>query len=162
MRRLAPTRLAPTRVAPTRLALAISLALSSTALALSPVINLAEVIQGRDWQLLAIDGTPLGADVSASLRFEADGQVSGQAPCNSFSTENRAVLPELSLGPILATKMACAALAEEVNFFNALSAMQAAALDGDQTLILTGPDARSMEFVLDRTTSQTACKTCKN
>ena len=144
-----------------RLALSCSLAMSATAaLALSPVINLAEVIQDRDWQLLAVDGTPLAADVFATLRFAADGQVSGQAPCNAFSTENRSALPEISLGPIKATKMACAALAEEVSFFNTLTQMQTAALGGEATLILTGPDGHSLEFVLDRTDSTTTCKTC--
>lgn len=146
---------------PARLALALSLVLTATAaLAQTSVSNIAEGVQDRDWQLLAIDGTLLAADVSASLRFTADGRVMGQAPCNGFSAENRAALPELSLGPITATKMACATLADEVSFFSALAAMQLARLEGDQTLILTGPDGHSLEFVTDQAQGQTACKTC--
>ena len=36
---------------------------------------------GRDWQLLAVDGVMV--DFAATLKLEADGAVSGKAPCNS-------------------------------------------------------------------------------
>jgi heat shock protein HslJ len=144
-----------------RLAFGLCIALSTAAQALTPAISPADVIQDRDWQLLAIDGNQLAAEITTTLRFAPEGGVSGQAPCNSFSSENLANLPEISLGPIKATKMACEALAAEVSFFNALSVMQAAVLEGDQTLILTGPDGHSLEFVADRADNP-ACKTCSD
>jgi len=139
------------------LALAFGLAQS---LAVTPLATLAEPMQALDWQLLAIDGLLVGASVTASLRIDAAGQVTGKAPCNSYAAHNAAELPAFQLGPIRATRMACDRLAEEQAFFDALALMETMALEGDRTLILTGPEDRSMEFVLDRTDSLTTCKTC--
>ena len=126
--------------------------------ALLPNLSLAQTPVGTDWQLLAIDGVVLDQSVTATLRIEADGRIGGKAPCNSWSSQNAAELPALSLKGIRATRMACDKLAEEQSFFDALSAMTEAALDGDKNLILTGPDGRSMEFVADRTND--TCKSC--
>lgn len=139
------------------LALAFGLAHS---LAMTPLASLADPIQAVDWQLLAIDGRRVDASVTASLRLDAEGQVTGKAPCNSYGAQNAAMLPAFRLGGIRATRMACDKLAEEQVFFDALALMQSMELDGDSNLILTGPDGRSMEFVLDRTDSLTICKTC--
>jgi heat shock protein HslJ len=135
------------------------LALILTA-ALMPNMSLAQTPVGIDWQLLAIDGVVLDMTVSASLRIEEDGRIGGEAPCNSWSAQNGADLPALSLKAIRATRMACDKLAEEKVFFDTLSAMTEVALDGDKNLVLTGPDGRSMEFVTDRMNSLTTCKTC--
>ena len=48
-------------------------------------------------------------------------------------------------------------MTDEQVFFDTLSIMESAAIDGIETLILTGSDGRSMEFVQDR---QSVCKTC--
>jgi heat shock protein HslJ len=128
--------------------------------ALMPSMSLAQTPVGTDWQLLAIDGVVLDMTVSASLRIEEDGRIGGKAPCNSWSAQNGTDLPALSLKGIRATRMACDQLAEEQQFFDALSQMTNLALDGEKNLILTGPDGRSMEFVTDRMNSLTTCKTC--
>lgn len=99
-------------------------------------------------------------DAEATLRIEDDGNISGHAPCNRWSTANRAPLPALKPGGIRATRMACDKLAEEQVFFDALTKMTEARLEGDRTLILTGPDGRSMEFATDRMNSLTVCTTC--
>ena len=130
------------------------------ALFVTAVAAPAQDLTGIDWQLLALDGVPLAADVSATLRIDADGSIQGQAPCNSYGTTNTATLPDFRPGPIRATKMACDKLAEEVDFFIALSAMELATPEGETTLILTGADGRSMEFVKDRTAPATQCITC--
>jgi heat shock protein HslJ len=141
-----------------RLALAACLAtLPTIGFALSPLVEIAALIQDRDWQLLAIDGAVVDQGFTASLRIGADGVISGMAPCNSYGAKNTASLPEFKPGPIRATRRACDRLADEQVFFDTLSIMEGAAIDGIDTLILTGPDGRSMEFVQDR---QTACKTC--
>ena len=129
------------------------------ALALVPAMSSAQdpalTITGIDWQLLALDGQV--TDAPATLRLEADGTLAGAAPCNRWSAMNTATLPTLTLSPIRATRMACDRLDDEQVFFAALSAMTAMAPDGERNLILTGPDGRSMEFVIERT----VCKTCK-
>lgn len=140
-------------------ALALASGLANS-LIMTPLATLAEPIRALDWQLLAIDGRLVGASVTASLRIDAAGQVTGKAPCNSYAAKNAAELPAFQLGPIRATRMACDKLAEKQAFFDALALMQTMQMDGDRTLILTGPEDRSMEFVLDRTDSLTACKTC--
>ena len=121
----------------------------------------AQTITGIDWQLLAIDGAVVGFDIVATLRIEADGTITGQAPCNTFGSKNQGTLPALSLGGIRATRMACDKLAEEQAFFDALSQMTTLAPDGSSNLILTGPGWQTMEFVTDRMNSLATCKTCK-
>ncbi len=125
------------------------------ALTLLPTTLPAQNLTGIDWQLLAIDGAM--TDTTATLQIGADGSLAGAAPCNRWSAMNSATLPALQLGGIRATRMACDKLADEQAFFDAMSAMTAMALDGDRNLVLTGPDGRSMEFVVERT----VCKTCK-
>ena len=136
------------RLMPLALALAMVPAMAS---AQDPATKIA----GIDWQLLAIDGQE--TDAPATMRLEADGTLAGSAPCNRWSTMNRATLPDLSLGGIRATRMACDRLDDEQKFFEALAAMTSMALDGDRNLVLNGPDGRSMEFVIERP----VCKTCK-
>lgn len=132
--------------------------LLSLAMALLPFPALADDPLGRTWELLAVDGVVV--DYAATLKIEADGAVSGKAPCNSWGSRNRATLPALALGPIRATRMACDQLAEEQGFFTALGQMQEVKLIGGRNLVLTGPDGHSMEYVLDRMNSLTRCKTC--
>lgn len=127
-------------------------------LAVMPTLAPAQTIAGLDWQLLAIDG--IRTDAQASLRIEDDGAISGQAPCNRWSVANGAVLPALALAGIRATRMACDRLDDEQAFFDALSVMTALQPEGDSSLILTGPDGRSMEFVRDATDSAALCITC--
>jgi heat shock protein HslJ len=127
-------------------------------LAVMPTLAPAQTMTGIDWQLLAIDG--IRTDAQASLRIEEDGAIGGQAPCNRWSVANGAVLPALALAGIRATRMACDRLDDEQVFFDALSVMTALEPEGDSTLILTGPDGRSMEFVRDATDSAVLCFTC--
>jgi heat shock protein HslJ len=118
----------------------------------------ADTITGIDWQLLAIDGVFF--DAEATMRIGSDGTIQGRAPCNGWGTTNRAKLPALSIEGIRATKRACDKLDAEQAFFAALTRMTTLETDGRQNLILTGPDGRTMEFVIDRMNSLTRCKTC--
>jgi heat shock protein HslJ len=115
----------------------------------------AQTIIDIEWQLLAINGAV--TESGTTLRIGADGMLVGAGPCNSWSSTNVATLPALELRGIRATRRACDKLAEERVFFDTLSAMTTMALDGDRSLVLTGPDGRSMEFVIERT----VCKTCR-
>jgi heat shock protein HslJ len=128
------------------------------ATALTPTMTAAQTIPDTDWQLLAVDG--LVIDYSATLRVDANGQISGKAPCNSWSAQNGADLPDLALKGIRATRMACDQLSEEQAFFDQLALMTKAELNGTRNLILTGLEGQSMEFVSDRMNSLTTCETC--
>jgi heat shock protein HslJ len=96
------------------------------------------------WRLLAMDGTPVA--FRATLVFGSDNSVSGQAPCNRYSAPNRAALPQLAIGPIRTTRMACRWLAAERDFLDALSRMTRAGIASGERLVLSGPDGRTMTF----------------
>ena len=130
----------------------------AAALALIASTGEAQTLTGIDWELLAIDGKVV--DIPATLRLEDDGAVSGEAPCNNWSSRNSASLPDLKLTGLRATRMACDRLEDEQHFFDAVTRMQGLALEGDRNLILTGPDGRSMEFVPDVMNNLTRCTTC--
>lgn len=96
------------------------------------------------WQLTVLDGASF--PVFATLWFDENGNAGGQAPCNSFTASNSAALPDLALSDIIATEMACDALAEETRFFETLANMDTATLQDPDRLLLEGPDGRQMMF----------------
>lgn len=128
------------------------------AVALLPAMGFAQTVTGIYWQLLAIDGKL--TETRATLRIDADNVLAGAAPCNRWSAANAVPLPALALGAIRSTRMACDKLADEQAFFDSLSLMTTVQADGDQTLILTGADGSSMEFVQEAMDSTQVCKTC--
>ncbi len=95
------------------------------------------------WTLIERDGTPFMA--RATLTIGQDGRISGQAPCNRFSTTNLASYPRFAPGPILATRMACPDLQAESAFFKTLSAMTHAEILQD-TLTLRNERGAEMVF----------------
>jgi len=82
----------------------------------------------------------------ATITFPSKGKVTGQAPCNTYASTQTVPLPWFKLGPIMSTKMACADLATEQQFFAALSEMTLAETLAD-TMILTSEDGREMVFI---------------
>ncbi len=113
---------------------------------------------GVDWELLAIDGRLV--NIPATLTIDSSGRVSGKAPCNRYSGQSTAALPDLKLDRVAATRMACDKLDKEQVFFDALTTMTRLAEMSESSLVLTGPDGRSMEFARGPITSQTRCTTC--
>lgn len=128
------------------------------ALAMTACTAEAQDPTGVEWELLAIDGQVV--DIPATLTLDSLGNLSGKAPCNRYGGQNQASLPDLKLGGIAATRMACDRLADEQTYFDALSTMTRLERVDDRTLVLTGPDGRSMEFADDRMNSLTRCTTC--
>jgi heat shock protein HslJ len=128
-------------------------------LLVAPVIAPAQTYTDATWQLLAIDGAR--TEGRATLRIDKDNVLAGAAPCNRWMAMNTVALPALALGAIRSTRMACDRMAEEQAFFDALTLMTKVALDGDRSLILSGQDGRTMEFVPDGADNAAeACKTC--
>jgi heat shock protein HslJ len=128
------------------------------ALAMTATAAQARDATGIEWRLLAIDGKVV--DIPATLTLDAAGRIAGKAPCNRYFGQNGASLPDLSLGGVAATRMACDRLADEQVYFDRLAAMTRAEMRGTGNLVLTGPDGRSMEFVRDPMNSLTRCLTC--
>ena len=90
------------------------------------------------WELSEIIGTPVAATGRAYLRFHADGDkvVEGSGGCNRFSGRYDVTDGTLSIGPLLATKMACPDMREEAAFFAALQRADAYRLENETLLLL--------------------------
>jgi heat shock protein HslJ len=124
-----------------RLSLALTLVL--TAACVSPATS--GQVQGT-WHLVGLDFQPALAPLS--ITFDANGGFMGQAPCNRFFGKVSGALPDMTLGDIGATKMACPDLAVESAYFEALSAMQSAEIS-EGHLFFSGPEGRVIEFTRD-------------
>jgi heat shock protein HslJ len=130
-------------------------ALAALALAACVTPALSGQIEGGDWHLIGLEGTP--APFRATIAFEGD-RVGGQAPCNRWFGTNRAALPEVAIDAIGATKMACPDLAAESAWFETLQAMTRAELDQGH-LFLIGAEGRVLEFVRDPAVGE-PCLSC--
>lgn len=100
------------------------------------------------WRLVAIDGQPYAA---RALIVYADGRsrVLGQGPCNRFTADRVTTpFPTDRLTNIVATEMACDALAEEQRFFAALAEMQRTGV-GIGALYMVNDAGRRLDFVPD-------------
>lgn len=86
------------------------------------------------WQVTELRGAPLVA--RATLHFPQIGQITGDAPCNSYRTTMHVPYPWFGVGPVIRTKRACADLAAETAFFAALQAATLSEVTPD-TLILS-------------------------
>ena len=91
--------------------------------ALRPVLE----ITGPAWKLVEIAGTPVAEGSKASLDFldtgKPDSRVSGNASCNKFSGKAKIAGTSIQFGPLISTKMACAAAslnAQEMEYLRAL------------------------------------------
>ncbi len=77
---------------------------------------------------------------NVGLTIEADGAISGQAPCNHYNAPQMAEPPTFRLGALTTTRMACSgrAGALESRYFQALSQADGVKYDGG-VLIISGP-----------------------
>ena len=97
----------------------------------------------KTWYLVEIDGEDF--PTTATLTFPQPDRMSGEAPCNLYGANLNALYPAFQPGPIMSTQRACAFLAEEQAFFDALSTMTLAEVMGD-TMTLSAPVGREMVF----------------
>lgn len=111
--------------------------------ALTACVASPPVAEGR-YSLISIDGVAFSA--RATIDLSTPGQVSGNAPCNSFSGVLAAPLPAFDASTITSTEMACDDLPAEGQFFAALTAMTRAEVS-DTRIVLSNVAGRSMIFV---------------
>lgn len=97
----------------------------------------------KTWVLNSIDGQAYSA--RATIAFPAEGSVTGQAPCNSFSAVQLSPYPWFNLAAIRVTRAACSDLDQEQRFLTALQDMTLAEISGD-VLILSDDNGRDMAF----------------
>ena len=132
----------------TRLATPIALALAAASPAMATEI-------GGEWHLVGFEGQRAPAPLT--IIFTTEGKVSGKAPCNRFFGSFTGALPEFSLSPLGATRMACDRLDVETEYFRALQVMTRAEVT-DEHLFLIGPEGRVLEF--SRSEDDETCFTC--
>lgn len=80
-----------------------------------------------------------------TIQFNTDGTLAGKGPCNSFHSAYEMTYPTVKVGPIAATRMACANLDDEGRFFAHLTAADTIIVEGDR-LILAQPDGNTLTF----------------
>ena len=95
------------------------------------------------WEIAEIDGAPF--PYPATLVLPEEGQLSGNAPCNSYSGEQTAPYPWFEPRAIRSTRRACPDLKAENTYLKALQDMTLAEIAGS-TLILSNTSGREMLF----------------
>jgi len=100
-------------------------------------------VTGPVWVVQTLDGIAFPA--AATLRFSPDGRVSGKVPCNRYFGAVKFTGPDVTIGPLASTKMACEALDDESRYLMALEEMTQVKTSLDQ-LILRDPSGRELIF----------------
>ena len=83
---------------------------------------------------------------NVGLMIEADGSISGAAPCNSYTATQNAEPPGFALGPIASTKKGCSGIAGKLErrYFEALQAANGISFEGG-VLTIQGPTYLTFE-----------------
>lgn len=85
---------------------------------------------------------------SLTVRFDADGRVSGSAGCNTFTGPFKQDGAAVQIGPLATTLKACAqpdgVMDQEVQFLAALQSATTIQLDGDRLTLRTAEDATAV------------------
>ena len=95
------------------------------------------------WKLIELDGAPFTA--RATIAFPEPGQITGQTPCNRFTSTQTAPYPWFEMGEAMVTRAACPESEAETRFLNALSTMTQSEVLGN-SLILRDESEREMVF----------------
>ncbi|MBW4707294.1 META domain-containing protein [Roseobacter sp. YSTF-M11] len=98
------------------------------------------------WRLMEMDDQAVR--YRATLTFPEPGQITGEAPCNTYTATMAVPYPWFEAGAISTTRLACPGLADETEFLSTLSDMTLSEVLGD-TLILSTPEDRKMVFKSD-------------
>ncbi|AUH65595.1 META domain-containing protein [Paracoccus zhejiangensis] len=94
-----------------------------------------------DYQLVSMGGQDVES-AHVTLLLEAD-RISGAGFCNRYSGAQAGTLPELAIGPVVSTRMACIGdrMPQETGYFAAIEGATAARFEGGRlTLTGSGPE----------------------
>lgn len=97
-------------------------------------------LSGTSWTIVSINRFPTVANAQPTTDFSADGKVSGNAGCNTFSGTYTVTGDNISVSPLVSTRMACASAditTQEAAYLEALSRATHWAID-QGNLSLTG------------------------
>lgn len=68
----------------------------------------ATLLQGTEWKPLRIGDIAVPEDSSAFVQFHSKGRLNGYSGCNRLFAEYEAADGQIFVGPVAATRMACA------------------------------------------------------
>ncbi len=92
--------------------------------------------------------TSVAAGTELTANFGADGKLSGNAGCNSYSASYQTGGAKISIGPAITTQMACeqAILDQEQQYLTALTTAATYRIDGDKLELRTADGALAASF----------------
>jgi putative lipoprotein len=101
-------------------------------------VPVADSLTAPTWRAAEIAGSGVVDRVQSTVRFDVDGVVHGLAACNRFSGSYRRAGDTLRVGPLAATKMACAeaVMAQETRFLAVLEEVERFEVAEDGSLVL--------------------------
>lgn len=101
-------------------------------------------LAGTSWTFVSIDGAPVAADRPTSLQFDAD-RMGGSAGCNRFGGSYTVKDGLLTVGPMMATLMACPdpEMAQEAAVIDLLKVPVGVSFPADGTMVLTGKGGKT-------------------
>jgi heat shock protein HslJ len=104
-------------------------------------------LTGQEWTLTSLGGAPMTPDAGVTATFGDDGSVTGSAGCNRFSGPYTVDGEDLSIGPLLTTRMSCGPTADDLErtYLGALEAAIGFAISGTDLVISTSNDV-TLEF----------------
>lgn len=83
------------------------------------------------WVLKTIDDVKVSNTDAPTIEFASEENISGFGGCNRYSSNVEIDGQKITFGPILSTRMACQDMNTEVNFFKALSEVNAISVSRD-------------------------------
>jgi heat shock protein HslJ len=100
-----------------------------------------ESLERTAWRVVSINGAEIPADRGALVAF-GDGRMSGTVGCNRLGAAYAFADRNVSFGPVMSTKMACADPVgkQEYTFVTVLGALASTEFPGDGSMVLTGKD----------------------
>lgn len=104
----------------------------------------ADLLTATPWRITEIDGAPVMAEVLLELRFDTQGKATGQGGCNGWLASYQLTGEGLVIGPVGATRMACAPalMDQEARLFDALARVTRFDMTDEGALVLLAGDAR--------------------
>jgi len=84
----------------------------------------APTLSGTSWTIVSINRFPTIATAQPTAVFSADGKVSGNAGCNTYSGTYTSTADNITVSPLVSTRIACASAditTQEAAFLEALS-----------------------------------------
>jgi heat shock protein HslJ len=114
-----------------------------------PCAHAASALDGTEWQLEDLAGQSVLADAQATLAFAADGKISGKGSCNRFFGTATLADGRISIGPLGATRMACAPAVDEqeIRYLQALGAAERFTLEGPYLRIFCRGFNKPLRFI---------------